>query len=85
MFRPALKAAVEVHLGLPASVAFAGNRALVVACSGPWRASGQWWDAACAWRREEWDVTLALAAGVGIYRIYRDLQRGNWFVEGMYD
>ena len=46
----------------------------------PWRASGDWWDV--AWSREEWDV--ALAAG-GLYRIFRDRLRDEWFVEGELD
>jgi protein ImuB len=48
--------------------------------AGPWRASGDWWDA--AWSREEWDVLLSTT---GVYRVFRDLARGEWFVEGELD
>ena len=34
------------------------------------------------WNRDEWDV--ALADG-GIYRIYRDRSRDQWFVDGIVD
>ena len=66
--------------GAPGFVAFAGARGPVVDRAGPWRASGDWWDA--VWSREEWDV--ALAEG-GFYRIYRDRLREEWFVEGELD
>jgi protein ImuB len=35
-----------------------------------------------SWNRDEWDV--ALADG-GIYRIYRDRSRDQWFVDGIVD
>jgi protein ImuB len=34
------------------------------------------------WHRDEWDV--ALADG-GLYRIYRDRSRDQWFVDGIVD
>ena len=55
-------------------------RGEVVDRAGPWRASGDWWDA--GWSREEWDVSLG--AG-GLYRIFRDRLRDEWFVEGELD
>ena len=66
--------------GEPAFVSAAAVRGAVVDRAGPWRASGDWWDV--AWSREEWDV--ALAAG-GLYRIFRDRLRDEWFVEGELD
>jgi protein ImuB len=57
-----------------------GLRGAVVDRAGPWRASGDWWDA--AYSREEWDVSLGAA---GIYRIFRDRLREAWFVEGELD
>jgi hypothetical protein len=56
----------------------------VVAVSGPWCASGDWWNTS-AWTREEWDVALKTPAGIGFYRIYRDRIRQRWFVEGVFD
>jgi protein ImuB len=60
-------------------VSAAGIRGAVTDRAGPWRASGDWWDA--AWSREEWDV----AVGGGLFRIYRDRLRGGWFVDGELD
>jgi hypothetical protein len=37
------------------------------------------------WRREEWDIAVQLAGGIGLYRIFRDLRQDVWFVEGLYD
>jgi protein ImuB len=53
----------------------------VVACAGPWRASGDWWDSQ-PWAREEWDVVL----GDGVLcRIARDRRTGLWSLDGLYD
>jgi len=57
----------------------------VVAASGPWRASGHWWDRTTGWARDEWDVALKTSEGVGYYRIYLDRIRKQWFVEGKLD
>ena len=65
--------------GGPAFVAAAGVRGEVLERAGPWRASGDWWDA--AWSREEWDARLP----AGVYRLFRDLVSGEWFVEGELD
>lgn len=48
--------------------------------AGPWRASGDWWDV--AWSREEWEVALS---GGGVYRIYLDRLRDEWFLAGELD
>jgi protein ImuB len=74
---------------IPADVAFQGGpvfvsapmiRGAVVDRAGPWKASGDWWDK--AWSREEWDVALS---GGGVFRIFRDCLRDQWFVEGELD
>jgi protein ImuB len=52
----------------------------VAARAGTWRATGGWWDA--AWARDEWDVALA---GGGLYRLFFDRLRREWFVEGELD
>jgi protein ImuB len=78
-FRPPLPAKVAVREGVPVSVAAACARGDVVDRAGPWRASGDWWEA--PWSREEWDVAMAS----GVYRIFRDRSSGSWFVEGELD
>jgi len=78
-FRPPLPARVALREGVPAVVAAQGVRGPVLCCAGPWRASGDWWDE--AWSREEWDVAL----DAGLYRIFQDRIRGDWFVEGEVD
>jgi len=79
-FRPPLPAHVALRDGAPARVSAGDVRGEVVDRAGPWRASGDWWDA--GWSREEWDVSLG--AG-GLYRIFRDRLRDEWFVEGELD
>ena len=78
-FRPPLPAEVAVREGVPAFVSAAGVRGAVLDRAGPWRASGDWWDV--AYSREEWEVALA----TGVYRIFRDRLREEWFVEGELD
>jgi len=65
--------------------------------AGPWRASGDWWteqakgeganEEPCSWDREEWDVALSHCndGSVALYRIYRDVKSGQWFVDANYD
>jgi protein ImuB len=79
-FRPPRPAQVALHAGAPAFLSAGSVRGAVIDRAGPWRASGDWWDV--AWSREEWDVSLA--AG-GLYRIFRDRLRDEWFVEGELD
>jgi protein ImuB len=63
----------------------------VLVAAGPWRTSGEWWNAAQApgsrlqasgFNRDEWDV--ALADG-GVYRVFRDRHTDAWFIEGIVD
>ncbi len=84
VFRPALETTVEVSNEKPRQVRLWHRSLLVLAASGPWCTSGNWWNA-IAWTREEWDVALKTPAGIGFYRIYRDLICQNWFVEGVFD
>jgi protein ImuB len=95
MFRPEAPAHVELHEGCPCRIAFRGARGEVAAASGPWRTSGDWWDER-GWRQDEWDAEIRfISPGEkssaraktqnGIYRIYYDWTRRNWFVRGRYD
>ena len=84
VFRPALATSVELDGVKPHFVWLGQKQRRVLAASGPWSSSGNWWNA-LAWRREEWDVALKTPAGVGFYRIFRDRLRRRWFVEGVFD
>jgi hypothetical protein len=53
----------------------------VLACAGPWHASGEWWDTG-AWAREEWDVMLGDGA---LCRVVRDRFTGHWYLDALYD
>jgi protein ImuB len=63
----------------------------VVACMGPWRTSGNWWDSGKSevgsqksevWDRDEWDVSLNDGA---VYRIFRDRASDGWFIDAIVD
>jgi protein ImuB len=84
MFRPPLPASVRCRAGKPIHISFAEVSSEIVCAGGPWITSGNWWKSE-EWRREEWDIAVHLAHGVGLYRIFRDLRRDSWFVEGLYD
>ena len=84
IFRPAMETTVELTGEAPHFVRLWKKYRRVLAASGPWCSSGNWWNAT-AWAREEWDVALKTAAGIGFYRIYRDRIRKQWFVEGVFD
>src|SRR5439155_1394520 len=58
-----------------------GPEARVIGCAGPWRVSGEWWDAG-AWARDEWDVALSDGA---VCRLARELRSGEWYLDGVYD
>jgi protein ImuB len=53
----------------------------VLTCAGPWRLSGEWWDAE-PWGWDEWDVELADGL---VCRLARDGLRGIWYLDGIYD
>jgi protein ImuB len=100
VFRPPLRAIVQAEKGCPREIsAWDKSRSVygkVVSVAGPWRTSGDWWRPDF-WARDEWDVGVESDAGlktVGklpgqslqvLYRIYRELGNGDWFVEGIYD
>jgi protein ImuB len=89
IFRPPLRALVQADRGQPAEIsAWDKTRSVhgkVVAAAGPWRTTGEWWRDD-TWARDEWDVAVASGSSLEtIYRIYRELISGNWFVEGIYD
>ncbi len=101
VFRPPVPARVEVRMERPARIFSACEvRGEIVSASGPWRTSGDWWTDR-AWEHDEWDVavvsgpwsvvrcTAQRTTGdrrrITLYRLYRDLSSGSWFVQGVYD
>ncbi len=96
MFRPALRALVQAPQGIPKQVsAWDKHRSIhgrVTNVAGPWRTTGDWWRED-RWARDEWDVAVESGSGLQsglersttLYRIYRELSSGTWFVEGSYD
>jgi len=94
-FRPPLAATVAVRHGEPVRIAAGEIRGEVASISGPWRTSGDWWKGktpridtdthGSSWARDEWDVALSNSRRVVLYRVYREPERGTWFIEGTYD
>ncbi len=97
MFRPPLPATVQLHAERPKRVSFRGTRGEVLAASGPWRSSGDWWRED-AWHQDEWDLEIrfhipperqkknpASCPQHGLYRFYFDSIVQGWFVRGIYD
>ena len=97
MFRPPLPANVQLGEGRPLRVSFRGTRGKVLAASGPWRTSGDWWRED-AWHQDEWDLEIhfhvpsnrleqspASRPQQGLYRFYYDSICRGWFVRGIYD
>jgi protein ImuB len=94
-FRPPVPARVEERMERPAHIFSAcGVQGEIISACGPWRTSGDWWTDS-AWEHDEWDVAVASCRSSGgggkkhqqtaLYRIYRDLSNGNWFIQGTYD
>jgi protein ImuB len=57
MFRPRLPATIELRDGVPSRVFFRGVYGSVIAASGPWRTSGDWWREDF-WLQDEWDIEV---------------------------
>jgi protein ImuB len=63
----------------PVSLRCAAAQGTLRVTLGPWRASGQWWEAA-AWQREEWDAETSDGS---VVRLNQDSD--GWHVEGILD
>jgi Nucleotidyltransferase/DNA polymerase involved in DNA repair len=81
-FRPEFPTLVELDGERPVYLRCASARVEGSVCDtrGPWRRSGDWWEAERAWSQEEWDVELSSG---GVYRL--TLRPNGWFLEGVYD
>jgi protein ImuB len=95
MFRPPLRAVVQADHGWPQQVSAWGKQrsvyGKVVQLAGPWRTTGEWWKTD-SWCRDEWDIAVESDGrkvesypSRSLYRVYRELDSGTWFVEGSYD
>ena len=97
VIRPAQSVRVELREEQPVQVYLRGMRGEVIAASGPWRSSGDWWQED-AWHQDEWDLAIEFPAAqkesqqkhsekpqTGLYRIYYDALRQEWFLRGEYD
>jgi protein ImuB len=98
VFRPEVQAKVELQNGYPVCIYFRGMRGKIVATSGPWRTSGDWWRED-VWQQDEWEVDIRFDSAAsnrnerapsprtqdGLYRIYYDSIRAAWFARGRYD
>lgn len=71
----------------PAEILSGQIRGRLRQLAGPWRLSGDWWESATHWRREEWDIQLEDGS---LYRIACAWEeRGGekvavWYLEGVY-
>ncbi|HWF12990.1 MAG TPA: DNA polymerase Y family protein [Candidatus Acidoferrales bacterium] len=95
IFRPEILANVDSQEGCPCRIYFLGMCGEVIAASGPWRTSGDWWEES-GWQQDEWDIEIDFNPSShehasrsimqnGLYRIYYDWTRRRWFVRGRYD
>ena len=96
VMRPSMPIHVEMREEQPARVWLRGMRGSVIAASGPWRSSGDWWQED-AWHEDEWDLEIEFdslghrheslkgSLQYGVYRIYYDALRQGCFVRGSYD
>jgi protein ImuB len=68
--RPPECVRVEMRDDQPARVYLRGMRGEVVAASGPWRSSGDWWQED-RWHQDEWDLEIEFPASpVGVQHRY---------------
>lgn len=85
--RPPQPANVTFQGGRPVQISFQGKRWTVLQASGPWRASGEWWEEH-SWQEDAWDLELDLpgkAPARVVYCIVFNSLRKKWFVRGSYD
>jgi protein ImuB len=79
--RPPARLEVFSERDRPAFVRGRGLGGRVVDAAGPWRITAEWWhETPC--RRDYYDLELSDG---GLYRCFRDLGSGRWFVDGIYD
>jgi protein ImuB len=96
--RPIVAITMDVRDERPVRLYLQGMHGDVVAASGPWRSSGDWWQED-AWNHDEWDLTVDFGDShgrrehtmtspwpqFGVYRVFYDALQRSWFVRGFYD
>lgn len=82
--RPVTAIAVSLEGGRPQRLVFRGRIATVKYISGPWKISGGWWTKN-PWNYEQWDVSVEDDNTRVLYRIFREVFSGRWFLAGTYD
>jgi protein ImuB len=87
-FRPPVPARVQLQGSKPVSVFFHGHHGKVIHASGPWRTSGDWWEAQ-PWQEDAWDLEIVFSGesspAQSFYRFSYDELQDKWFVRGVYD
>jgi hypothetical protein len=77
VIRPPQAVRVELRDEQPVQIYLRGMRGKVVAASGPWRSSGDWWQED-AWHQDEWDLEIEfLAPSIIAAQLYPKQSRGN--------
>ena len=77
--RPPVKVEVTESRGRPLRLFSDRFRGRVMQLAGPWRLEGGWWLA----RRINRDYYEVELSDGGIYRLYLDRDRRNWFIDGI--
>ncbi|GBD25379.1 DNA polymerase IV 1 [bacterium HR30] len=80
-FRPPLAVEVFSERERPDFVRGPGLGGRVVSWAGPWRVRTEWWSER-PYARDYYDVQLSDG---GLYRLFRDEEQHQWFVDGVYD
>jgi protein ImuB len=85
VFRPPFAAKVELREECPARIVFCGVRAEVIAASGPWRTSGNWWGEG-VWQHDEWDIEIHcnFVSTDNVREQYPTARSGEALRDGMY-
>jgi protein ImuB len=78
-YRPALPVEVQLNKEKPIWICGQTVTGQVRIARGPWRTSGNWWNAD-RWDTQEWDVELEDGA---LYRLA--FNTGRWVIVGVYD
>lgn len=82
VFRPPQPVRVTCRGTQPQSLFWQGSRFAIASCTGPWHASGAWWDGT-AWDHDLWDVVTA--DPVQALQLRQEQASKAWFVVGLYD